>query len=119
MLLTFTSTLHPNPEAPMSFPDLAIAGKGTSVRTGLQEWWEVLRCLFSTVEISPLLFQVPSGDSEVPPGEARVKEVSDAHLQEMFERGEASGPIVNTLVAFAGQIRLLNGSSEFHAPGVV
>ena len=62
------------------------------------------------VEIStpPALRSHSSGDSEVR-GEARVKEVFDAHLQEMFERGEASGPIVNTLVAFADQIRLLNG----------
>ena len=48
-------------------------------------------------------------------GEARVKEVFDSHLQEIFERGEASGSVVNTLVAFADQIRLLNGQvSSMH-----
>ena len=31
------------------------------------------------------------------------------HIQEMFERGEASSSVVNTLNAFANQIRLLNG----------
>ena len=33
----------------------------------------------------------------------------DAHLQLMVERGEASGPVVTTLIAFADQIRSLNG----------
>ena len=45
-----------------------------------------------------------SGDS----GDARMKEVFDLHTQEVFERGKASGPVVNTLNAFADQIRLLN-----------
>ena len=31
------------------------------------------------------------------------------HIQEIFERGEASHSVVNTLNAFADQIRLLNG----------
>ena len=59
------------------------------------------------VEIStpPALRSHSSGDS----GDTRMKEVFDVHIQEMFERGEASGSVVNTLNAFADQIRLLNG----------
>ena len=38
----------------------------------------------------------------------KVKQCS-TRLQVMVERGEAAAPIVNTLIAFADQIRLLNG----------
>ena len=61
------------------------------------------------IEIStpPALRSHSSGGS----GDARtkVKEVFDLHIQEIFERGEASSSVVNTLNAFANQIRLLNG----------
>ena len=59
------------------------------------------------IEIStpPALRSHSSAES----GDARVKEVFDLHIQELFERGEASGSVANTLNAFANQIRLLNG----------
>ena len=59
------------------------------------------------IEIStpPALRSYSSAES----GDARVKEVFDLHIQELFERGEASGSVANTLNAFANQIRLLNG----------
>ena len=59
------------------------------------------------IEIStpPALRSHSSGES----GDARSKEVFDLHIQEMLERGEASSSVVNTLNAFANQIRSLNG----------
>lgn len=51
----------------------------------------------------PALRSHSSGES----GDARVK-VFDLHTQQIFKQGEASGLVVNTLNAFADQIRVAN-----------